>query len=71
MEIDLAPFTEAARLLYEGPWVAERFLVIESLLRSHPEAVHPVTRGIIEDGAPHRVYVCTRCLKAAKVTKAR
>lgn len=26
---------------------------------------------IIEDGAPHRVYVCTRCLKAAKVTKAR
>jgi allophanate hydrolase len=51
VEIDLAPFTEAARLLYEGPWVAERFLVIESLLRSHPEAVHPVTRGIIEDGA--------------------
>jgi large subunit ribosomal protein L28 len=25
---------------------------------------------IIEDAAPHRVYVCTRCLKAGKVTKA-
>jgi len=25
---------------------------------------------IVEDGAPHRVYVCTRCLKAGKVTKA-
>jgi large subunit ribosomal protein L28 len=25
---------------------------------------------IIEAGAPHRVYVCTRCLKAGKVTKA-
>ena len=25
---------------------------------------------IIEGGAPHRVYVCTRCLKAGKVTKA-
>ena len=25
---------------------------------------------ILEDGAPHRVYVCTRCLKASKVTKA-
>ena len=26
---------------------------------------------IIEDGAPRREYVCTRCLKAGKVTKAR
>ncbi len=23
------------------------------------------------DGAPRRVYVCTRCLKAGKITKAR
>lgn len=51
VQIDLEPFTEAARLLYEGPWVAERFLVIESLLRTNPGAVHPVTRGIIEGGA--------------------
>jgi large subunit ribosomal protein L28 len=26
---------------------------------------------ISESGAPKRVYVCTRCLKAGKVTKAR
>ncbi len=26
---------------------------------------------IVEDGALRRVYVCTRCLKAGKVTKAR
>jgi len=26
---------------------------------------------IVEDAAPRRVYVCTRCLKAGKVTKAR
>ena len=25
---------------------------------------------IIEAGAPRRVYVCTRCLKAGKITKA-
>jgi large subunit ribosomal protein L28 len=25
---------------------------------------------ILENGAPRRVYVCTRCLKAGKVTKA-
>jgi allophanate hydrolase len=49
--IDLAPFVEAARLLYEGPWVAERYLVIESLLRSNPEAIHPITRRIIAESA--------------------
>jgi large subunit ribosomal protein L28 len=25
---------------------------------------------IVEAGAPRRVYVCTRCLKAGKITKA-
>ena len=41
---DLEPFYEAARLLYEGPWVAERYLVIRDLLASAPDAIHPVTR---------------------------
>ena len=26
IEIDIEPFYAAARLLYEGPWVAERYL---------------------------------------------
>ena len=48
VEIDFAPFLDAARLLYEGPWVAERFAAIEGFIRSRPEALHPVTRAIIE-----------------------
>src|ERR1700722_11467792 len=44
VECDLEPFYETARLLYEGPWVAERYLVIRNLLASSPEAIHPVTR---------------------------
>ncbi|WP_092078579.1 allophanate hydrolase [Bradyrhizobium brasilense] len=48
---DLAPFYETARLLYEGPWVAERYLVIRDLLASSPEAVHPVTREITVGGS--------------------
>src|ERR1700675_1282066 len=48
---DLEPFYETARLLYEGPWVAERYLVIRDLLASSPEAIHPVTREIIIAGA--------------------
>jgi len=48
---DLEPFYETARLLYEGPWVAERYLVIRDLLASSPEAIHPVTRDIIVAGS--------------------
>jgi allophanate hydrolase len=51
VEFDLEPFYETARLLYEGPWVAERYLVIRDLLASSPEAVHPVTREITIAGA--------------------
>ncbi len=51
VEIDLEPFYETARLLYHGPWVAERYLVIRDLLASNPAAVHPVTRAITLAGA--------------------
>lgn len=50
-EIDFAPFLEAAHLLYEGPWVTERYLVIEKLLREKPEVVLPVIRDVIAPGA--------------------
>jgi len=51
VEFDLEPFYETARLLYEGPWVAERYLVIRDLLASSPDAIHPVTREITIGGA--------------------
>jgi allophanate hydrolase len=50
-EIDIEPFYETARLLYEGPWVAERYITARSLIASAHEAMHPVTRSIILDGA--------------------
>ena len=49
-EIDFEPFLQAARLLYEGPWVSERYVAIESFLQKQPEAVFPVTRDIISGG---------------------
>ena len=48
VEVDFAPLFEVARLLYDGPWVAERHLVAQALLASDPEAVDPVVRGIME-----------------------
>jgi allophanate hydrolase len=50
-EIDIEPFYETARLLYEGPWLAERYLVARAMIASAPDAMHPVTREIILGGA--------------------
>lgn len=48
VEIDFTPLYEIAKMLYGGVWVAERYTVIEALLTSNPDAVHPVTRQVIE-----------------------
>jgi len=45
--IDLAPFREVARLLYEGPYVAERYTVLGALLESHPECIDPAVRTVV------------------------
>ena len=54
VEIDFAPFLETARLLYEGPWVAERYVAIREFIERRPEALHPVTRAIIGGATRHR-----------------
>lgn len=51
VELDFAPFLETARLLYGGPWVAERYHAIREFIERQPEAVFPVTREITLGGA--------------------
>jgi allophanate hydrolase len=48
VEVDFEPFLQTARLLYEGPWVAERYAAIAAFIAGNPQALHPVTRQIIE-----------------------
>ncbi len=50
IEIDFTPFRDAARLLYEGPWVAERWSAVREFYANHAGAIWPVTRRIIEGG---------------------
>lgn len=45
--LDLSPFLEAARLLYEGPWVAERYSVAGELMENNPTAVLPVIKAVL------------------------
>jgi allophanate hydrolase len=48
VKFDFEPFAEVARMLYDGPWVAERYAATKPLIETNPEAIHPVTRAIIE-----------------------
>lgn len=50
-EVDLAPLLEAAKLLYNGPWVAERTAALEGLLATNPAAIDPTVREIVSAGA--------------------
>ncbi len=47
IEIDFEPLHAVARLLYEGPWVAERYAATRPLIEDNPGAFHPVTLQII------------------------
>jgi len=51
VEIDMTPFYDAGRLLYEGPWLAERYAAIRDFIVASPQSLHPVTRDIIRAGA--------------------
>ncbi|MGB3292824.1 MAG: allophanate hydrolase [Phormidesmis sp.] len=47
LEIDYSPFLEANDLLFNGPWVAERYASVGHFVKASPDAVFPVTREIL------------------------
>lgn len=51
IEIDFEPFLATARLLYEGPWVAERLAALREFADAQPDALHPVIREILGGAA--------------------
>ncbi|MEO6021950.1 MAG: allophanate hydrolase [Burkholderiales bacterium] len=46
VRIDFADFLETARLLYGGPWVAERYQAIRPFIERQPGSLHDITRTI-------------------------
>lgn len=50
VEIDVTALLNTARLLYEGPWAAERWAAVGDFITQHPDDIHPVTRAIISSG---------------------
>ena len=45
--LDLTVLHDTAALLYNGPWIAERYAALEDFIGEHGDAVHPVVRQII------------------------
>jgi len=50
--LNFEPLYEVARLLYDGPWVAERYSVVRSLIDTQPEQMDPTVSAVI--GAARR-----------------
>ncbi|MBE9065276.1 allophanate hydrolase [Leptolyngbya cf. ectocarpi LEGE 11479] len=47
IEIDFEPFLQANNLLFNGPWVAERYASVGTFVEANPDRVFPTTRKII------------------------
>jgi allophanate hydrolase len=45
--IDYAPFRDAASLLYQGPWVAERYASVGAFIEANPQSADPTVAGIV------------------------
>ncbi|GGF93291.1 allophanate hydrolase [Paenibacillus abyssi] len=52
--IDYDLFSQAASILYDGPWVAERWADLSEFVESHPGDVFPVTEQILRSGASEK-----------------
>lgn len=50
VEIDFGPFVEAAKLLYGGAYIGERYAAVGKFIEAHPQEVHPATRQVILQG---------------------
>ncbi|WP_317447415.1 allophanate hydrolase [Streptomyces collinus] len=72
LPVDLAPFTEAAAMLYEGAFVAERYTAVGDFVDAHAGSpgLDPTVAGIISragDIRAHRLYADRRRLESLRL----
>ncbi|WP_165065568.1 allophanate hydrolase [Marisediminicola senii] len=59
VEVDVQPFLDTARMLYEGAFVAERYAAVGEFIDAHPGEVDPTVQAIIggaREIPAHRLY---------------
>jgi allophanate hydrolase len=68
--IRLAPFLDAAKLLYDGGFVAERYAAVGAFLDAHPDGADPAVAAIVtaaRDIPAHRLVADTEHLDRLRV----
>ncbi|WP_028973889.1 allophanate hydrolase [Spirochaeta cellobiosiphila] len=61
--IDYSPFSQAAAILYDGPWVAERWKDLGDFVQKNPEQLFPVTERILRSGSQEK-YTAAKVFEA-------
>ena len=51
VDVDFDPFKEVAQMIYNGPWMAERYAALKPFIESNPQSFHPVTYAAINGGS--------------------
>ncbi|WP_298459828.1 allophanate hydrolase [uncultured Cellulomonas sp.] len=72
--VDIDPLLAAARLLYDGAFVAERYAAVGTFVSTHPDAVDPVVGGIIRAAGElpaHRYFTDLETLDELRLAAAR
>ena len=68
-ELDFTPLLDVARLLYDGPWVAERLATVEALLQDQPQALDATVAAVIQRATAYSAvdtFRATYALRAAR-----
>src|ERR1700730_4539891 len=54
VEVDFAPFRETGRMLFDGPWIAERRAAVASLIDGREITLLDVIRTVLQTGAQYQ-----------------
>jgi allophanate hydrolase len=57
--VDLDMYAQAAAILYDGPWVAERWADLGDFIEAHPNITFPVTETVLRKGASEKYTAAT------------
>jgi allophanate hydrolase len=69
VEVDFSPFLDAARLLYEGPWTAERYAAVGAFIEKH-SATPETARAAGLDPTVAQIILGGRAASAADAFRA-
>lgn len=69
--IDMDDMDAVAALLYDGPWVAERYIAAGALIEHAPQALDPVVRAVITQAVRHDAADAFRARYALEALGAR